>query len=76
MSGRRKINKRKFLIAYDGSAFYLRAVVYSIEDQTCGELRYICNRHLGGPFSSVTQALQHAKRKGYQTSVPKRSVQP
>ena len=71
---KRKINRRRFLIAYDGSAFYLRAVVHSVEDQTCGELRYTCNRHLGGPFTSVTQALQHAKRKGYQTAVQTRGV--
>jgi hypothetical protein len=73
---KRKINRRRFLIAYDGCAFFLRAINYVIEDQESGRLIYHCNRHLAGPFSSITQALKHAKRKGYATAVPKRSVHP
>lgn len=76
MSGRRKINRRKFLIAYDGRAFFLRSVVSTMDDQIAGMFRYTCDQHLGGPFSSITQALQHAKKRGYQTAVPKRSVRP
>lgn len=64
---------KRYLISFDGENFYLRGVVAVKEDAVRGEKIYFCDRHLGGPFKSISAAAQRARRRNYPTNMGDRS---
>jgi hypothetical protein len=54
--------KRRVLIVYDGTAWFARRVqtiIHNVDNENdIDEKVYRCDKHLGGPFESPTEALR------------------
>jgi hypothetical protein len=55
----------RILIAYDGTAWYLRNIKTIVDDWGANERVYHCDKHLGGPYETLQEAVA-----AYETNYP------
>lgn len=51
------MNKRVLIVRDSFGRWHLRAVAYNMRTNVVGETVYHCDRNLGGPFASLSDAI-------------------
>jgi hypothetical protein len=53
---------KRILIVCDGESWFVRRVAYNVENWTRGEMIYHCDKHIGGPFKSLSGAVAATRK--------------